>query len=108
METGSLANSRKLGKARGVDRDHDSFSAHFPRDPKGRTTCEGSCNPPQELDKNVYVNFFVQFRSGSTPVIENCEPNFRNGSKAEIQTETLLKRPKTAAWQTLIDEPRHA
>jgi len=34
--------------------------------------------------------------------------NFRFGSKAEIQTETLLKRPKTAAWQTLIDESRLA
>jgi len=26
---------------------------------------------------------------GPTPVIENCEPNFRKGSEAEIQIETL-------------------
>ena len=44
----------------------------------------------------------------ATPVTENCEPNFRFGSKAEIQTVTLLKRPKTAVWQILTDEPRHA
>ena len=31
----------------------------------------------------------VRDRSVSTPAIENYEPNFRKGSKAEIQTETL-------------------
>jgi hypothetical protein len=30
----------------------------------------------------------------TTPVTENCEPNFRFGSEAEIRTETL-----PAAWQ---------
>jgi hypothetical protein len=31
----------------------------------------------------------LQVCIGSTPVIENCEPNFRYELKAEIQTGTL-------------------
>ena len=37
-----------------------------------------------------------EVRKVSTPVVENSEPNFRNGPEAEIQTETLPSATQTS------------
>jgi hypothetical protein len=41
------------------------------------------------FSSGAFRNGLPKVRLGSTPVIENREPYFRFGSKAEIQTETL-------------------
>jgi hypothetical protein len=62
-KTGSLASSRKLGKARGVDR-QTAFSARFTRDPtylKAARRMRARVIRLQEPDKNVSRDFFVRF-----------------------------------------------
>ena len=43
---------------------------------------------------------------GSTPVIENCDPNLRFGSEAEIQTGTLPALPRLAVAAKAMNAPK--
>jgi hypothetical protein len=60
---------------------------------------------------NCHESSLSNVAFGSTPVIENSEPNFRKGPEAEIQTETLPDvaeigaRCKSPPYQPLPNGP---
>jgi hypothetical protein len=59
--------------------------------------------PHQREDLGCVRVYISWVRIGSTPVIENSEPNFRKGPEAEIQSETLPTLSSLFAQERLIN-----